>query len=84
MENFSSSKNKLPNVSFTFMPRNRGEIVEYKNFTHNVILGRMKSVLRNISLHGIGEVSGQGPGQLKLKSSPFHPLKLNSHSSAKE
>ena len=52
------------------MPRNRGEIVEYKNFTHNVILGRMKSVLRNISLLGIGEVSGQGPGQLKLTLPP--------------
>ena len=70
MENFSSSKNKLPNVSFTFMPRNRGEIVKYKNFTHNAILGRMKSVLRNISLLGIGEVSGQGPGQLKLTLPP--------------
>ena len=66
------------------MPRNRGKIVEHKNFTHNVILGRMKSVLRNISLHDIGEVSGQGPGQLKLKSSPFHPHKLDSRSSAKE
>ena len=66
------------------MPRNRGEIVEYKNFTHNVILGRMKSVLRNILLHGIGGVSGQGPGQLKPKSSPFHSHKLDSRSSAKE
>ena len=70
MENFSSSKNKLPNVSFTFMPRNRGEIVKYKNFTHNAILGRMRSVLLNISLPGIGEVSGQRPGQLKLTLPP--------------
>ena len=57
------------------MPRNRGEIVEYKNFTHNVILGRMKSVLRNILLHGIGGVSGQGPGQLKPRA---HPSTLTS------
>ena len=52
------------------MPRNRGEIVKYKDFTHNVILGRMKSVLRHILLHGIGGVSGQGPGQLKLTLPP--------------
>ena len=41
------------------MPRNRGEIVVYKNFTHNIISGRVKSMLWNILLCDTGEVPGQ-------------------------